>query len=70
MAGSRLFRPSGGELPVYDANGVQGCGGSPVVCLPVWTATAAITTTSASAISNGIVFVGGGDGKVTAFATP
>ncbi len=44
-----------GQLQAYDANGVTNCGGSPVVCLPLWSANA--PSASGPNVDDGNLFV-------------
>ncbi len=58
-----------GTLYAFDASGVNGCGGTPKVCSPIWTG--AGTAFSSPAVTNSTVYVGeaafGGQNGVAAF---
>ena len=48
------------RLAAFDANGVQGCAGSPKTCAPLWTATWNATSAGTPVIADGRVYVAGG----------
>jgi outer membrane protein assembly factor BamB len=59
-----------GKLAAFSAAGTTGCSGTPKVCQPLWTSTfpgSTVAGTSPSA-ANGVVYVGGNDGKLYAFS--
>ena len=56
-----------GKLYAFDAAGVNGCGGAPKTCAPLWTAATGGHVGSSPAVSGGTVFVGSDDGKLYAF---
>ncbi len=51
-------------LYAFSANGTSGCGGTPVTCSPLWTASLGANTQSEYnvAVNNGVVYVNGGPG--------
>ena len=58
-----------GEIPTlytYSADGTTGCGGTPITCTPLWTASLAGSNIDNAdftlAVSNGVVYVNGGLG--------
>ena len=69
VAGGRLFiNGISSGLTVFDAGGQQGCGGTPRVCTPLWTATTRFGGSSSSpAVVAGTVYVALGDGLLSAF---
>jgi hypothetical protein len=57
------------HLEVFDARGTTGCGGTPKVCAPLWTASWGSTTdnqVSTVVVASGRVFVNGANQPVTA----
>jgi outer membrane protein assembly factor BamB len=48
--------PSGGALYAYDAQGIDGCSGSPVSCEPRWRASTSAEY-GAPAVANGLVYI-------------
>jgi outer membrane protein assembly factor BamB len=58
-----------GLLYAFRASAASGCTGSPVVCAPVWTARVGPTGTGVTdpAVANGVVYVGGSNGTLSAF---
>lgn len=59
VAGGILYAPSVAGLEALDAAGLDGCGGSPKTCSPLWTGLAPSGTSvgSTPAVANGIVYV-------------
>ena len=65
-----VFYPSTASpvtLDAFSANGTTGCGGTPVTCNPLWSASLGVASNSLSssgkiAVDNGVVYVGGGPG--------
>ena len=57
---------SGPTLYAFEANGTTNCSGTPKVCQPLWTA---LTSDGASSVvvANGVVYIGGNNGRVEAF---
>lgn len=57
-----------GKFAAFDAVGAANCSGTPKTCAPLWTATTtARYLRSSPAVSDGVVYVGAGDGKLYAF---
>ena len=57
-----------GKLYTFDAAGIGNCtAGITRVCAPLWTGPIGFGVSSSPALSNGLVYVGGGDGKLYAF---
>jgi eukaryotic-like serine/threonine-protein kinase len=58
-----------GTLNAFSASATSGCAGTPVVCSPLWTADVDPTHTGVSdpVVANGIVYVSGGNGTLSAF---
>ncbi len=69
VAGTTLFAPSVGGLLALDAAGVNGCGGTPKTCAPLWTGRVPSGTSfvSTPAVANGIVYVDVGNATLLAF---
>lgn len=55
-----------GKLSVFDAAGSTGCGGTPVVCNPEWTASTGGSIVGSPAVSGGVVYIGSTDEKLYA----
>lgn len=70
VAGSYAYVSKGAELEVYDAAGTSGCDAQTGICVPLWTATLgdpAFVNAAMPAISGGVAYVGGSDGKLRAY---
>jgi outer membrane protein assembly factor BamB len=59
-----------GKLSAYDANGVTGCGGTPVVCTSLWSATTGGAVRSSPAVNGTSVYVGSDAGTLSAYGLP
>ncbi len=59
-----------GKLSAYDANGVTGCSGTPVVCTSVWSATTGGAVRSSPAVNGTSVYVGSDAGTLSAYGLP
>lgn len=58
-----------GRFAAFDATGASNCSGSPKTCAPLWTAsTGARLLRSSPAVSDGVVYVGSGDGDGKLYA--
>ena len=69
VAGSLVLVTSqDGNIWAFDAGGVQGCAGIPVLCDPRWRAFTASPISSSPSVANGVVYFGGGDGYLWAFS--
>lgn len=64
VTGGRVYVPVDAGVLVFDAKGVQGCGGTPTTCSPI--ATLAYGSSpggySAATVANGVLYVGSNDG--------
>ena len=58
------------KLSAYDANGVTGCGGTPVVCTSLWSATTGGAVRSSPAVNGTSVYVGSDAGTLSAYGLP
>jgi outer membrane protein assembly factor BamB len=59
---------SEGRLLVFDAAGIEGCGGEPVTCAPRWQSDVDLSRVFASpTVANGVVYVASALGRVRAF---
>jgi outer membrane protein assembly factor BamB len=57
------------ELYAFDAGGTTNCSGSPKVCMPLWTGDQGpLGGGSPPAVANGVVYVGAGYKRLTAFS--
>jgi outer membrane protein assembly factor BamB len=62
VSGNRVYvRPRGFRLEVFDANGTQGCSGTPAVCTPLWQSEDInfMQTNSSPAVTGGSVYIAG-----------
>jgi len=64
--GSRVYVPAIRNLLVFSAHGTTNCAGTPVVCAPLWTASAGVGRFMSVSVANGVVYVP--DGKLRAYA--
>jgi outer membrane protein assembly factor BamB len=68
VAGGIVYVSSSGRLSAFDAAGVRNCSGSPKSCAPLWTASSNDGSYySSPAVATGVVYVGSGDGSLSAF---
>ncbi len=58
VAGDRAYSVDvDGVLRAFDARGIEGCSGTPTICLPLWSTAAGVSVHGAVAVGEGRVFV-------------
>jgi hypothetical protein len=67
VADGRVYVPAGPTLYAFDAAGVNGCGGVPKTCAPLWSYSDAGATFQQPVIVNGLVYAGTSAGGLVVF---
>jgi outer membrane protein assembly factor BamB len=72
VANGTVYIGSGHDVFGFDQDPIVGCGasGAQITCNPLWTAHTGGFVQSSPAVSNGIVYVGSGDGNLYAYGLP
>jgi hypothetical protein len=68
LAGGRVVVGSAaGAVLQYDAGGTSGCGGTPLVCTPLWRADLGEPVSVTPTLVSGVVYAGGDHGRLAAY---